>query len=213
MEGYPAIDDHGLVGDLQTAALITRDGTVDWFCAPRFDSPSIFAALLDHQRGPVGVDGHRRASPHTGQAAEVLDGSVGMPQRRVRDPVNQGVTHDVPVVVDRERLRVAGVGSQVRKPAESARRGPYKGVVVQLLASVGLALDGGCVAHDGSVVVECEGSDAGVRTPVREAQKLRGAVRVPRDCLGLAGSGDDQARRAPRLAGCAPRRPAPLLRR
>jgi GH15 family glucan-1,4-alpha-glucosidase len=48
---YPAIEDHGLIGDLQTAALVTCDGTVDWFCAPRFDSPSIFAALLDAERG------------------------------------------------------------------------------------------------------------------------------------------------------------------
>ncbi|TDB82494.1 MULTISPECIES: glycoside hydrolase family 15 protein [unclassified Micromonospora] len=51
MEDYPAIEDHGLIGDLQTAALITRNGTIDWFCAPRFDSPSIFGALLDRTRG------------------------------------------------------------------------------------------------------------------------------------------------------------------
>ena len=51
MDTYAAIEDHGLIGDLQTAALVTRDGAVDWFCAPRFDSPSIFAALLDRQRG------------------------------------------------------------------------------------------------------------------------------------------------------------------
>ncbi|MCW3842789.1 glycoside hydrolase family 15 protein, partial [Micromonospora yasonensis] len=51
MDKYPAIEDHGLIGDLQTAALVTCDGTVDWFCAPRFDSPSIFAALLDRNRG------------------------------------------------------------------------------------------------------------------------------------------------------------------
>jgi GH15 family glucan-1,4-alpha-glucosidase len=48
---YPAIEDHGLIGDLQTAALVAADGTVDWFCAPRFDSPSIFASLLDHRNG------------------------------------------------------------------------------------------------------------------------------------------------------------------
>lgn len=48
---YPPIADHGLVGDLQTAALVSTDGTIDYFCAPRFDSPTIFAALLDHERG------------------------------------------------------------------------------------------------------------------------------------------------------------------
>ncbi|HEY6311285.1 MAG TPA: trehalase-like domain-containing protein [Streptosporangiaceae bacterium] len=44
---YPDIADHGLIGDLQTAALVATDGTVDWFCCPRFDSPSVFASLLD----------------------------------------------------------------------------------------------------------------------------------------------------------------------
>ncbi|WP_405909750.1 glycoside hydrolase family 15 protein [Streptomyces sp. NBC_00828] len=51
MRRYPPIADHGLVGDLQTAALVSSDGTVDWLCAPRFDSPSVFASLLDHDRG------------------------------------------------------------------------------------------------------------------------------------------------------------------
>ena len=51
MNRYPHISDHGLIGDLQTAALVSTDGTIDWFCCPRFDSPSIFASLLDHDRG------------------------------------------------------------------------------------------------------------------------------------------------------------------
>lgn len=51
MLAYPPVEDHGLIGDLQTAALVSTDGTVDWFCAPRFDSPSIFAALLYPQSG------------------------------------------------------------------------------------------------------------------------------------------------------------------
>ncbi len=55
---YPNISDHGLIGDLQTAALVTTDGCVDWFCCPRFDSPSVFASLLDADRG-----GHFRIAP------------------------------------------------------------------------------------------------------------------------------------------------------
>ncbi len=48
---YPAIENHGLIGDLQTAALVSSDGTIDWMCLPRFDSPSVFASLLDRERG------------------------------------------------------------------------------------------------------------------------------------------------------------------
>jgi GH15 family glucan-1,4-alpha-glucosidase len=55
---YPLIADHGLIGDMQTAALVSTDGCVDWFCTPRFDSPSIFGSLLDAERG-----GHFRIRP------------------------------------------------------------------------------------------------------------------------------------------------------
>jgi GH15 family glucan-1,4-alpha-glucosidase len=48
---YPPIADHGLIGDLRTAALVGADGTINWYCTPRFDSPSVFAAILDHEDG------------------------------------------------------------------------------------------------------------------------------------------------------------------
>ncbi len=60
MSSYPAIADHGLIGDLQTSALVSTDGTIDWFCCPRFDSPSVFASLLDRHRG-----GHFSITPQT----------------------------------------------------------------------------------------------------------------------------------------------------
>jgi GH15 family glucan-1,4-alpha-glucosidase len=46
-----AIENHAIIGDLNTVALVALDGTIDFLCFPRFDSPSIFAALLDEERG------------------------------------------------------------------------------------------------------------------------------------------------------------------
>jgi pentatricopeptide repeat protein len=51
MDRYPDISEHGLIGDLQTAALVTTDGAIDFFCCPRFDSPSVFCSLLDTEKG------------------------------------------------------------------------------------------------------------------------------------------------------------------
>ena len=48
---YLRIEDHGIIGDLYTAALVGVDGTIDWFCAPHFDSPSIFGSILDDENG------------------------------------------------------------------------------------------------------------------------------------------------------------------
>ena len=49
--GFRAINDHAMIGNCRTAALIGVDGCIDWYCFPHFDSPSVFAALVDSQRG------------------------------------------------------------------------------------------------------------------------------------------------------------------
>ena len=48
---YLPIEEHGVIGDLRTTALVGTDGTIDWYCPSRFDAPSLFASLLDARRG------------------------------------------------------------------------------------------------------------------------------------------------------------------
>jgi GH15 family glucan-1,4-alpha-glucosidase len=48
---YVPIAEHGLVGDLHTVALVGTNGTIDWYCCPAFDAPSVFGAILDKQEG------------------------------------------------------------------------------------------------------------------------------------------------------------------
>ncbi len=71
-DGYAGISDYGFLSDCRSAALVSSDGAVDWLCWPRFDSPAVFAAILDSERGgtwsirPVAdYEVERRYLPHT----------------------------------------------------------------------------------------------------------------------------------------------------
>ena len=48
---YVPIAEHGLIGDLRSVALVGTDGTIDWYCCAAFDAPSVFASILDAERG------------------------------------------------------------------------------------------------------------------------------------------------------------------
>ncbi|MDP9070971.1 MAG: glycoside hydrolase family 15 protein [Actinomycetota bacterium] len=109
------IEDYGLIGDTQTAALVGRDGSIDWLCLPRFDSAACFAALLgDHHHGrwllePAGGAAHvsRRYLPDTLVLETEMETAAGvvrvvdcMPPRHVQPDVVrvvQGVRGRVPM--------------------------------------------------------------------------------------------------------------------
>ncbi|MFI6177544.1 glycoside hydrolase family 15 protein [Nonomuraea sp. NPDC051191] len=82
------IEDYALIGDMHTAALVGRDGSIDWLCLPRFDSPACFAALLDGPRAgrwllaPAG--GGRATSRGYRQGTLILETTWDGPDGSVR---------------------------------------------------------------------------------------------------------------------------------
>src|SRR5437660_172624 len=51
VSAYQPIENYGVIGNMRTAALVGMNGSIDWYCFPAFDSPSIFGAILDDKKG------------------------------------------------------------------------------------------------------------------------------------------------------------------
>ena len=97
------IEDYALIGDMRSAALISRDGSVDWLCVPRFDSPACFAALLGDDR-----HGHWSIAPAA--VAEAVD--------NVDDPPGPKTSPAPPAQPGRARPRPSARAS--RSPGATA---------------------------------------------------------------------------------------------
>jgi GH15 family glucan-1,4-alpha-glucosidase len=81
---YKLISDYGLIGDQRTCALVGLDSSIDWLCVPRFDSPSIFASILDVKNG-----GSFRILPENGydefEASQYYEGPTSILSTEIRD--------------------------------------------------------------------------------------------------------------------------------
>ncbi|QOV38347.1 glycoside hydrolase family 15 protein [Streptomyces ferrugineus] len=131
-EGYPPLEDLGLIGDGATTALVGLDGSIPWMCVPRFDAEPVFCGLLDHARGghftlaPEDlVEARQRYEPDTGVLTTELRGRTGTV--RVTDALalrsGADLTDDAPA--DRSELVRSAVvlAGHVRLRAELEPRG------------------------------------------------------------------------------------------
>jgi GH15 family glucan-1,4-alpha-glucosidase len=105
---YQPIENYGVIGDLSTAALVSMEGSIDFMCFPRFDSPTIFAALLDHRRG-----GRFAIAPASGEFKH---------RQRYFPDTNILLTRFLGDPRRRRDLRLHGDGTIGRQPRNLVRR-------------------------------------------------------------------------------------------
>jgi GH15 family glucan-1,4-alpha-glucosidase len=127
---YLPIAEHGIIGDLHSIALVGTDGTIDWYCCPRFDSPSVFGSILDAGKG-----GHYRIAPATGDwtPKQLYFPDTNVLITRFLTPDGVGEVQDfMPIqpagaAVHRHRLirRVLGVRGEIRFRVEVEPRFNY----------------------------------------------------------------------------------------
>ena len=205
------IADYGLLSDCNTAALVARDGSIDWLCLPRFDSPAVFARILDPDAG------HWSITPAGGFTSErrYLDGSLVLETTfetdggvvRLRDALvfaegQRG--HDIGLDAPHELCRsVEGVSGTVALDMELLPR-PEFGLVRPLFRRT---VDGGRTFGGPNQLDVRAGVPVTVAGAAMTRVVLRGRRRVRR-VLGSLDTGRERRhpRRPPPRRGGAPRR-------
>ena len=179
-DAYLPIAEHGLIGDLRTAALIGTDGRIDWFCAPRFDSPSIFGSLLDADRG-----GHWRISPDCQAAARQQfyfpDTNILITRLLTEDGIVE-IQDFMPLVREHDEQhrqclvrRVVGIRGRMRVDVEIAPRLDYgRDPHRTSVCPGGVRFTGATrtVTVDSTTELRAEGDDAVGRFTIDEGQTV-----------------------------------------
>ncbi|HET8681786.1 MAG TPA: glycoside hydrolase family 15 protein, partial [Micromonosporaceae bacterium] len=158
------IADYGFLSDCRSAALVSRDGSVDWWCPGRFDAASVFARLLDERAGHWSI---RPAVPFRAQREylagtlvlrtvfDTAEGRVAVTDALAQAPGTLG--HDLGVAAPRVLLRrVEGIAGTVPVRMEYAPRMEY-GRVTPRMAVV----DGDLLASGGPAVLRLAGPETG----------------------------------------------------
>ena len=186
---YPPIGDYAIIGDCRTAALVARDGSLDWLCLPRFDSPSLFGALLDRRRGgsfavrPTGpVTSTRRYLEGTNVLETTFTARHGKARLLDLMPVSSEQDRRAQLVPDHEVIRAVEVlEGEVEIEVVCDPRFRYGSTAPRLRDRGHMGL---CFEHGPDVVMlrseiplERSGNQAGVRGRARlRAGERRGVV-------------------------------------
>jgi alpha,alpha-trehalase len=181
--GFRPIADYGLLADCTSAALVDRDGSIDWLCMPHYDSPAVFARILDPNAGhwsiaPVaGCTSARRYLPGTlviettfttaTGTVRLIDAMAFAPGQRGHD-LGRGAPHEVLRLVE-------GVSGEVELEMELAPRPEY-GLVVPLFRMEG---DGGRTFGGPNQIAVSAGVPATIAdATMRAGFNVRGGERV-----------------------------------
>ncbi|MCH6555883.1 MAG: glycoside hydrolase family 15 protein, partial [Chloroflexi bacterium] len=188
---YRKISDYGVIGDMHSAALVSSDGSIDWLCFPRFDSPSVFAALVGDANGgyfrirPAGDFNHGHSYlPDSNVLAANFETDSGSVSLTDFMPVAEEVTHCDHEVVRIVRCERGSVEMELEfQPRLDYARSPTEVRVNG--RSVVARLNGDCLSMTSGVPLEATDGGARARFTLKEGEWTAFLLRWDDDSLPL----------------------------